>query len=280
MPESRITIIIPCHNDGELLLEAIRSIDEPEPVEIVVVDDASTDVRTKAALDRSAGDGVKVIRLEENRGPAVARSAGLEVARTEYVFPLDADDLAVPGALTAMADRLEAAPEAEVCFGDYVEFGTHTAMRTVAQRLDPYRIAYRNDFGAALFKRSILEAVGGWASATYDVAGYEDWHVWMSLAERGAVGVYMGPGFVTYRRRLHGYRMLSNAQRRHRTLYANLRVLHPGLFRQLKHHRRRSELGTIKKALYPFVYGRRRRFAFEPQLRIWLHRSGLRPLSR
>lgn len=280
MTDPRITIVIPCHDDGELLLEAIRSVDEAEPVEIVVVDDGSTDERTRTVVDDLASTAVQVVRQPENRGLGAARTAGLEASRAPYVFPLDADDLAIPGTFAAMADRLESAPRAVVCFGDYQEFGTHTVRRQVAQRLDPYRIAYRNDFGAALFKRSILEAVGGWAPAKHDVTGYEDWHVWMGLAERGAAGVYMGSGFVTYRRRLHGHRMLSDARCRHPTLYGNLRSLHPGLFRDLKDHRRRSELGAIKKALYPIVYGGRRRFALEPQLRIWLHRSRVRPLDR
>lgn len=126
-PEPRLTIILPCHDDGALFLEAIRSVDEPEPVEIAVVDDGSTDVGTKEALDQVAEEGVKVIRLEDNRGPAVARSAGLEAAGGEYVFPLDADDLALPGALSAMAERLEATPEAEVCFGDYSRSSARTS---------------------------------------------------------------------------------------------------------------------------------------------------------
>jgi glycosyltransferase involved in cell wall biosynthesis len=280
MPEPRITVIIPCHNDGELLLEAIGSIDEPEPVEIVVVDDASTDEGTRAAQDRVADGGVRVIRLEENRGPAVARSAGLEVTLTEYVFPLDADDLALPGALSAMADRLEAAPDAEVCFGDYEEFGAHLTVRAVSERLDPYCIAYRNEFGAALFRRSILEAVGGWAPEGREAYGYEDWHLWMSLAERGVTGVHMGPGVITYRRRLHGARRMTSDRRGHRRLYENLRSLHPALFSDLPRHRRRSDLGTMKKLIYPVLYGGRPRFWFEPRLRIWLHRSRLRPLDR
>ncbi|MDQ4049892.1 MAG: glycosyltransferase family 2 protein [Actinomycetota bacterium] len=280
MPEPRITVIIPCHDDGELLLEAIRSIDEPEPVEIVVVDDGSTDKATQAALNHVSGAGVKVIRQEGNLGPAAARSAGLEATRGEYVFPLDADDLALPGALAAMADRLEATPEAGVCFGDYEEFGPHVTLRAVAERLDPYRLAYRNDFGAALFRRSILEAVGGWSPGGRAAPGYEDWHLWMSLAERGVTGVHMGPGVPTYRRRIHGNRMLTTDRSRHRMLYKSLRSLHPALFADLPRHRRRSDLGTLKKLLYPVLYGGRPRFWLEPRLRIWLHRSGLRPHGR
>ncbi|MBA2794276.1 MAG: hypothetical protein H0U32_09860 [Thermoleophilaceae bacterium] len=44
--------------------------------------------------------------------------------------------------------------------------------------------------------------------------------------------------------------------------------------------RRRSDLGTMKKLIYPVLYGGRPRFWFEPRLRIWLHRSRLRPLGR
>ena len=74
--------------------------------------------------------------------------------------------------------------------------------------------------------------------------------------------------------------MLATDRRRHRTLYKRLRSLHPGLFSDLPRHRRRSDLGILRKLLYPVLYGGRPRFWFEPRLRIWLHRSRVRPLDR
>ena len=74
--EPRVAVIIPCHDDGALLREALASVEEEEPVEIVVVDDGSTDPGTRIVLDELAAAGTMVIR-QENRGAAEARSAGL-----------------------------------------------------------------------------------------------------------------------------------------------------------------------------------------------------------
>jgi glycosyltransferase involved in cell wall biosynthesis len=278
---ARVAVVIPCFNDGELVREAVGSIEESEPVEIVVVDDASTDRATAGVLGDLRAASVQLIREPENRGPAAARTTGLHAVRAPYVFSLDADDLAVPGMLGAMADRLDEESELAVCFGDYAEFGDHESIVAVPSGIDPYRLAYTFEYpAAALFRRTVLESVGGWLPSDPGLFAYEDWHVWMSLAERGAEGRHMGPGVVTYRRRLHGDRLLAAGRRRHRHLYRTLRRMHPRLFADVRHHRRKTDLSGRRKLLYPLVYGGRPRFAFERKARFWLDRLGIWTLRR
>ena len=141
------------------------------------------------ALEELERDGVRVVRHGRNRGLWAARSTGLGVTSAPYVFPLDADDLVEPGVLGEMADRLDAHPEAGVCFGDYVEFDGMEAFRAVPERIDPFRLAYTNEYPvSALFRRDLLESVGGWSP----IEAYEDWHLWITLAECGIVGVHLG----------------------------------------------------------------------------------------
>jgi len=277
----RIAVIIPCFNDGPLVLEAVRSIVEEEPVELLVIDDDSTDAATLAVLDELQTDGVRVLRHEHNVGVAKARGTGLRATSAQFLFPLDADDLAVPGALAAMADRLETDPDAAACFGDYAEFGDSEIVRAVPDRLDPFRLAFTNEYPiSALFRRAVLEEVGGWDSKGYGGSGYEDWNLWMTLAERGERCVHLGVGQLTYRRRLHGERKLAAGRRRHRELYRELRRIHPGLFGELDAHRRHTDLGPLRQRLYPVVYGRRRRFRFETRLKRMLDRLGVWTLRR
>jgi glycosyltransferase involved in cell wall biosynthesis len=279
----RIAVIVASHDEGDLLREAVRSIEEPEPLELVVVDDASTDPRTLEVLAELEHDGVRVLRNQENVGPGRTRNTGVAATTAPYVFQLDADDLAVPGALSRMADLLDANPDAAFCAGDYEEFGQREAVNMVSHDLDPFQIAYRNQFGPALMRRSALEAVGGWVaeippgSDILDPArhGYENWHVWMAFAERGERGVHAGPGYITYRYRLASGRRLSGARRRNRDLYRSLRALHPALFADIREHRRQSELGGLTKRLYPFLYGGRRRYAIEFKLLDMLTRAHL-----
>jgi hypothetical protein len=63
---------------------------------------------------------------------------GLPSTGAGYVLPLDADDCLVPGALGAMADMLDADPEAAACCGDYLEFGDWHLVRAVPPGLNRY----------------------------------------------------------------------------------------------------------------------------------------------
>jgi hypothetical protein len=171
------------------------------------------------------------------------------------VLPLDADDLLMPGVLAAMADKLDAAPAAAACVGDYEEFGDGTVTRAIPATLDPFRVAYNNDYPiTALYRRSAIRE--GWHDPLPDMRGYEDWGLWMTLAERGEPIVHLGG--VVYRRRLHAPGVNAAAQRRHAELYRALRESHPRLFADLPAHRRASTLPRLRRLAYPVLLGDRR----------------------
>jgi glycosyltransferase involved in cell wall biosynthesis len=280
-PVPRIAVIIPCHGEGRLIAEAVASVQEPEPVHIVVVDDKSPDEETRRTLDAVEASGVTVIRLSENRGVGRARMSALAVTRSPYIVPLDADDLAEPGALSAMADRLDADPEAVACVGDILEFGDSELVRTVPETLDAYRVAYTNEYPVtALFRRDALEEVGGWYRAWTAQQGYEDWNLWMDFAQRRRRIVHLGPGVIGYRRRLHGSRLNAEAKRRHAEIYRAMRDDHPELFGSLAEHRRRSTLSRTRRLLYPIIYGARAEVPFERTIKPWLDRFGIWTLTR
>jgi glycosyltransferase involved in cell wall biosynthesis len=268
----RTAVIIPCYNDGAFVGEAASSARNLDDIEVVVVDDGSIDPETKRVLADLAQRGTRVVR-QDNAGLSAARMAGVKATRAPYVYNLDSDDLAIPGALKMMADRLDANPAAAVCYGDYEEFGEARLIRLVPEAIDPYRLAYTNEYPVtALFRRDVLEAVGGWRHIG---AGYEDWRLWMTLAEQGCWGIYAGQGVITFRKRTHGGRMLGDAKAEHQALYRSLRQEHPRLFAELATHRRSSNLSRGRKLLYPALYGGRRRFRFERRIKRWLDRAGI-----
>lgn len=106
------TVIIPTHNYGHYLSAAIESAlaQELDGVEILVIDDASTD----DTPDVVARYGARVIyrRLDENVGPASAWAVGLGQARGQYVAKLDADDWYLPGHLKAISQAFKSNPQA------------------------------------------------------------------------------------------------------------------------------------------------------------------------
>lgn len=256
-PEARIAVIVPCYNDGATVGETIASIDEQEPVEVVIVDDGSTDPETVEALRQLEAEDVRVIRHEQNRGLPAARTTGLDATAAPFVFPLDSDDLAVPGSLARLADALEREPRADAGYGDWIEWGPVEKLRRVPRRFDPYIVAYRNRYPvASMFRRTFLEAVGGWQSVG-GMVGYEDWDLWMTLAERGGTAIFVEKTPVV-RYRVHGVRMLRSVTGNHTRLYRELQARHPSLFANLDKHRPRSVLSPVERRLYPIVYGARR----------------------
>jgi glycosyltransferase involved in cell wall biosynthesis len=268
----RVAVVIPCHDDGELVAEAVASVSETEPVEILVVDDGSTDRASLAVLDRLSVDVVR----QANAGPGAARMAGVHRTSAPYVFPLDADDLLVPGALAALADVLDARPEAAVAWGDYELFGDYDGRYRAPAEWLPWSLTYVNQYPiCSLLRRSSLLAAGG-----YPEHGYEDWGLWLRFVEQGLGGV--AAGRVVYRRRLRegGGRVLVD-RGRHQALYAQLLARYPGAFAARATLRERERPPAWKRLVYPVLFGRRAvvPFAVEAWLQRMMLRHGLR-LSR
>lgn len=275
----RVAVLVPCFNAGRLVLEAVDSIVEPEPVELIVVDDDSADAETQEALASLELRGVRVLRQQVNGGAAGARTAGLRATSAEFVFPLDADDLAIPGRISLAADCLAAHPEAEVCVGDYEEFGNDAIVRAVPSVLDPYRIAFTNEYAiTSLFRRSALIRHGGWRDPLPTHRGYEDWNLWMDLAQEGSQVVHLGD--VMYRRRLHVPGLDLAARTRHAEIYGALRAAHPRLFSELAMHRSRSTLSAPRRLIYPILYGDRRLLRHVRFVKPLLDRAGVWTLRR
>jgi glycosyltransferase involved in cell wall biosynthesis len=278
--QARVAVIVPSHNHGEFVAETVHSVAEAEPVEIVIVDDGSTDEVTHQTLGALESDGYRILRLASHRGSAGARNAGVESTRARYLFPLDPDNLATPGALGRMADALDANAEAGACVGDYEEFEVRTLVRTVPAHLDPYRVAFTNEYPpAALFRRSALEAVGGWTRLIDELDARADWNLWMSLAERGLDGTHLGEGELTYMRRMHSGRLAWAGRSYNLRLYRALRERHPQLFARLREHRAATDLNPIRARLYPVIYGRRPRVRAETFVKAILDKLGIWTLT-
>jgi glycosyltransferase involved in cell wall biosynthesis len=244
--DADIAVIIPCHDDGATLEEAVASVrDQDIPVEIIVVDDGSTD--PAKVLARIAAAGARVLR-QVNSGPARARMAGLAATRAEYVLPLDADDRLLPGALRRLRAVLERNPRAVAAWGSARHFGSLNFVQRSLPWLDPWQLSYQNHLPlSALYRRSAVLAAGGWQLE----GGYEDWDLWMALAEAGFEGV--GIPTLTGEYRVQPGRRLSSSSRRHAERCARLRERHPSLYAQRRRNRRLSPAPRMLKTALPLI---------------------------
>jgi glycosyltransferase involved in cell wall biosynthesis len=244
----RVAVVVPCFNDGDTLENTLASVDrQDEPVELVVVDDGSTDPDTLQLLDRIAAGGRRVLR-RPNGGLSAARMTGVAGTSAPYVFPLDADDELAEGALRRLADALDAHPEAKLAWGDTEIFDAVDLRFRGVDQLDAWHLTYVNDLpGTTLIRRDALLEAGGYVLP----AGYEDWDLWLSFVERGWNGVYV-PGLALRYRRRQG-RMNEASLGRHGSLYADIRARHPELFRRRRALWRRSRAPLAARILLPLV---------------------------
>ncbi len=164
MPD--VSVVIPTYNRADLLPRAIQSVlrQTVPPVEILVVDDGSTD--TTSDVCAGFGDSVRYVRVP-NGGVARARNVGIAAARGEFVALLDSDD-------TWSADKLEVQLAALAAFPGAEWSITGCEVRDVAGELVPGPQSFAGvfpvfrdlaldpvaTFGRALARRNV-EAAGG-----------------------------------------------------------------------------------------------------------------------
>ena len=196
----KISVIIPCFNQGEFLPEAVTSVTamNRKDFELIVVDDGSSDERTRcelAALDRQK---VKLIR-QENKGLATARNVGISASTGEYIFPLDADDRMRLDWVNCGIEILDSDDRVGIVYGDAQCFGTQTGRWNVGA-FDSHRLLNGNFIHAsALYRRSVWERNQGYDRAM-PTQGFEDWDFWLGALEHGWKFAYIPEVLFEYRR--------------------------------------------------------------------------------
>lgn len=133
-PESRprVSVVVPCYDYGRFLPQTVGSLVRQEgvDVEVIIVDDASTD--DSLAVARELADqhpGVHVVANERNAGQVESFNRGWQSSTGELVVRLDADDMLPPGALARAAAVFEQHPEVGLVYGHPLHFDDGTVPR-------------------------------------------------------------------------------------------------------------------------------------------------------
>jgi glycosyltransferase involved in cell wall biosynthesis len=165
-----VSVVIATYNRANLIGRALRSIADQtyREIEIVVVDDGSTD-ETGAVVERFARDRGSVTYVaQDNRGCAVARNRGLLLAQGEFLTFLDSDDEWLPGAAEAMVGALletgadfvyAPAVEAEADGSERVNYPVSAGRPRDFAQEHFLRTNVRN--GAFMFRKAVLGTVPG-----------------------------------------------------------------------------------------------------------------------
>ena len=225
-----VSVVIPCFNHGRYLtacVDHVRAQTWPE-VEIVVVDDASTEPETRAVLDEleRAGD-VRVIHQPVNGGPSRARNAGIAASEGRYVLPVDADNLLLADAVERLVEQItEAGESIGFIYPNLQYFGTRRDYFE-APPYNLYSLLFSNYCDTcSLVDRSVFDA--GIRFAEDIVLGHEDWDFALQLADRWIEGEPARGPVVRYRK--HGFTRSDAVEHGAAAFHDEIRGRHASLY--------------------------------------------------
>jgi glycosyltransferase involved in cell wall biosynthesis len=207
-----ISISISSYNQAEWLPDAIESALGQSP-EILVIDDGSTD----NSLEIARSYPVKVIS-QVNKGLSSARNTGIMNATGDYILFLDADDILLPNCIQAMEKAIKET-NADIIAPSFKNFGVHNGEIILDPRttLQDFMTANRIGYFSAI-RTSKLKEIGGYSPRM--TWGYEDYHLWHNLLNRGASLHVLKEVLVLYRTKPNS--MLTTAQQHHDELVAQI----------------------------------------------------------
>jgi glycosyltransferase involved in cell wall biosynthesis len=222
-----VSVVIPCYNHARFLDATITSVLEQtyQPIEIIVVDDGSTDESARVA----ARHPVRVLR-QSNQGVAAAMNTGLAAARGTFFSTLGSDDLMHPLYVEACMGALMTQPGASFAYTQMTLFG---AVHRLYPGLPfhPETLA-ENDYVPAAFvmRRSAFDEVGPFDAV---IPRCEDWDLLLSMAEHGMWGVFIPQPLFFYRQHRKSYNshdfLSLHGLRRELAMAARLQDRHPRL---------------------------------------------------
>ncbi|BCW73391.1 glycosyltransferase [Arthrobacter sp. NicSoilB8] len=212
-----VSVVIPCYNYARYLPQAVASVMSQAGVEldVIIVDDASTDASPQVARQLAAGDKrISAVLHSQNLGHIASYNDGLSRVQGEYVVLLSADDLLAPGSLARSTALMEAHPGVGLVYGYAQEF--HDKVPPTAEMRQSWslwtgdewtRIMCRRGSNIivnpeAVLRRSVMDRLGGYRP---DMPHSADMELWLRAADLGSVGRVNGNVQAFYR--VHGLNM-------------------------------------------------------------------------
>lgn len=201
MREIDVSVIIPVYNAGALISRCLDSVFNQigdYNIEVIIVDDGSTDNSIEIIKSRFEQDSVRLFQ-QKNSGPACARNKGMREARGKYIAFIDADDYWLPRFIDTTLNFINSHSECvavSVCQRHITMDGDSEAPRNWNIISQGQSIVIEDFFnfwgqhnhictGSILIKREVASSIGGMRE---DLRSCEDLEFWAMVATKGQVG--------------------------------------------------------------------------------------------
>jgi glycosyltransferase involved in cell wall biosynthesis len=188
-----VSVIIPTFNRKDLLLRALRSVGQQSyrPLEVIVVDDCSTDGTVETLAKQDFPIPVRIVRLSVNLGPAGARNKGIGAAAGKYIAFLDSDDHWLPEKLGRQVDAAErhAVPEALVVYTQAEIWRRNEAITRPRRPIGENEQVADYLFGDGEYMAQCMVMISGSAAREVmyrpELRLHEDWDWYIRLQQHG-----------------------------------------------------------------------------------------------
>ena len=196
----KVSIIIPCYNQGIYLYEALDDFEsDNKEYEIIIVNDGSTEMRTLNGLEDLKKKGFRIIS-QQNAGLAAARNTGITASQGKYIMLLDADNIVESTFIKKATTIFDNQLDISVIYSDAVYFGAKTGEWKVGN-FNLQKLMIENYIDAcAMVRKSVFFELGGYDEAMKDIkSGWEDWEMWLRIAFSGKKFFYIPETGFRYR---------------------------------------------------------------------------------
>ena len=228
MQAGLVSTIIPVFNRAAMLREAVASVvaQTYRPIEIVIVDDGSTDDTARVA-DDLANDFTRVIH-QANGGAGAAREAARLVARGEFIQHLDSDDLLMRRKFELQVEGLRANPDCGASYGwtrwDSEAKPWKRSGEVIATMFPAMLQSRWWDTPNPLYRRDVIDRAGAWLPLRLE----EDWEYDARIASQGVKLHHVADWVCEVRRHddhlsSHGRALLHDRAVAHEAIYASAR---------------------------------------------------------
>ncbi|MDZ4720528.1 MAG: glycosyltransferase [Roseiflexaceae bacterium] len=227
-----LSVVIPFYNLGAYVEETVASVlaSTYRPLEIVIVDDGSTDSASTAVLAQltTRHTEIRVVRVP-NGGLARARNLGADAARGEFLAFLDADDTIEPDYYARSIDVLHRYDNVAFVYSWVRWFESADHIWPTWNAEFPYLLGHNMLAAFVVMPRArFLQAARNKPELAYSL---EDFEAWITLVEAGGVGVSLPHPLVNYRIRKGS--MFRGSQRDQQLyLYELISELHPQAYQR------------------------------------------------
>ena len=180
-PKPKITVIIPCYNQGDYIAETINSVQKQTFTnwECIIIDDESTDNSKKIITNFCKQDSRIKYIFHKKSGVSTTRNYAIANAQGEFILPLDADDLIAPQYIEDALREFEKTPDLKLCYCRARKFGEINET-WLLPRYEYENLKWKNCiFVSCIFrKKDFMSTIGYNPNMKY---GLEDWDFLLSF---------------------------------------------------------------------------------------------------